>query len=412
MRDTIKAAGSKINYKAPEPFAYGLFSVACRIFNALIFKRKLLRNELKNAEGPFVVLANHECSLDCVNIVGLTRRRLTFVVSYAFFNTLPIRSLLARAGVITKQQFQTKVSDIKKMKAVVDNGQGLVLYPAGLMTENGLSTPIPKGTWNLLKWLGADVYIARTTGSYYVMPKWTSGFRPGRTYMDVYKLFSADELKTLAEEEIRARGEEALRFDAYREQDKYNVSYKNGSDINGFENVLYRCPECGKKYTVRPVGRETLECSECGFTRRASDTGLFSDPKNGSGEYRYASDWSRKIRSMLASEIGEGFAMELPCDIQVIDFEKKCFRPAGDGVVTLNAKQLTVQGTVDGASLEITESVTALPYLPFSPGKRFEIQTSDQSYRCYPKDGRKVMEFINALSILNERAEKATAKSV
>jgi len=43
---------------------------------------------------------------------------------------------------------------------------------------------------------------------------------------------------------------------------------------------------------------------------------------------------------------------------------------------------------------------------------RSQRHTSNQSYRCYPKDGCKIMEFINALRILNERAEKATAKSV
>ena len=30
-----------------------------------------------------------------------------------------------------------------------------------------------------------------------VMPKWSKGLRPGRTYMDIYKLFSKEELKQM-----------------------------------------------------------------------------------------------------------------------------------------------------------------------------------------------------------------------
>ena len=397
-------------YTRPGRFAYGFLGFACRIVNLLIFKRKILRNELKDAKGPFVVLANHECALDCVNVVGLTKRKMTFVVSFAFFNTLPVRGLLKKAGVIVKQQFQTKISDLKKMKAVVDSREGLVIYPAGLMTENGLSTPIPKGTWSLLKWLGVDVYVAKTVGSYFVMPKWTKGFRPGRTYMDVYKLFSAGDVKALPESEIRERAEAALEFDAYRDQETYKVKYKNGANIRGLEKVLYRCPVCGEKYTVSAVNDTTLACSECGFSRTADDTGFFSDPEGKSTDYRYASDWSKDIIKMLSEEIGEDFSMSLPCRIEVIDFEKKCFRPAGEGTVTLDSRQLSLSATVDGEKFDLVQSVSTLPYLPSSPGKRFEIQTSEQSYRCYPEDGHRVVEFINALHILNERAEHAAVK--
>ena len=76
-------------------------------------------------------------------------------------------------GVIPKQQFQTTVTDMKNMKAVVEAGQPLVIYPAGLMCEDGLSTPVPKATYKFLKWMNVDVYMARTEGSYFVMPKWS-----------------------------------------------------------------------------------------------------------------------------------------------------------------------------------------------------------------------------------------------
>lgn len=107
---------------------------------------------------------------------------------------------------------------MRRIKAVIENGESLVIYPAGLMCEDGISTPIPQATYKFLKWLDADVYVARASGTYFTMPKWTKGFRPGRTYMDIYKLFDRNELKKLSVGEIKERTDGAILFDAYREQ--------------------------------------------------------------------------------------------------------------------------------------------------------------------------------------------------
>ena len=72
------------------------------------------------------------------------------------------------------------------MKAVVEEKGILVIYPAGLMCEDGLSTPIPNATFRFLQWMHADVYMAKTYGTYFCTPKWSKKRRRGRTYLDVY----------------------------------------------------------------------------------------------------------------------------------------------------------------------------------------------------------------------------------
>jgi len=186
-------------YKKPNLFFYRLAQVASNIVAKLIFKRSFLRNELKGKKGPYIVIANHEAALDFVNLIGATSQRMSFVISNSFYNTLPIKKIFDKIGVIPKQQFQTSVRDLKMMKAVIDAGQPLVIYPAGLMCEDGLSTPIPSATYKFLKMMKTDIYVARTTGTYFVTPKWAKGIRPGRTYMDIYKLFSKEELKELVD---------------------------------------------------------------------------------------------------------------------------------------------------------------------------------------------------------------------
>ena len=179
-----------MDYQKPNTAVYRIAQGISWLAASLVFRLKILRNEIKDQEGPYLVIANHQCALDFVNLIVATSRPMTFVLSKSFFSTLPIQGWLKQLGVIPKQQFQTTVSDMKKMKAVVEAGEPLVIYPAGLMCEDGLSTPVPKATYKFIKWMNVDVYMAKTQGSYFVMPKWSGKLRPGRTTMDIFRLFT------------------------------------------------------------------------------------------------------------------------------------------------------------------------------------------------------------------------------
>lgn len=227
-------------YKKPNLFCYRIAQAASWLVATFVFRRQILRNEIRGKKGPFVVIANHQAALDFVNLMGLSRRPMSFVISNAFYRALPLTGFMDRMGVIPKQQFQTSLKDMKRMKAVIDHGAPLVIYPAGLMCEDGLSTPIPRATYKFLKWLDVDIYVARVSGTYFAMPKWSGKLRPGRTEIDVYQLFRKEELAALELATIRERTEAAMRFDAYRDQEALQISYSD--NIEGLENVLCLAP--------------------------------------------------------------------------------------------------------------------------------------------------------------------------
>ena len=87
-------------------FCYRITQVVAFFVAKFIFKRKFVRNEIKGKKGPFVVIANHQASLDFVNLIGATKTPMSFVISNSFFNSLPITSFMKKVGVIPKQQFQ------------------------------------------------------------------------------------------------------------------------------------------------------------------------------------------------------------------------------------------------------------------------------------------------------------------
>ena len=386
-----------MKYTRPNRLYYRVAQVASWVVATAVFRRKILRNEIKGKKGPYVVIANHQSQLDFVNLIGLTHRPMTFVISHSFYNSLPIKGFLDQMGVIPKQQFQTAVRDLRRMKYVLAEGEPLVIYPAGLMCEDGISTPIPGATYKFLKWLNVDVYAARTKGAYFVMPKWSGKLRPGRTEMDVYRLFTKEELKALPLDEVKKRTDEALLFDAYREQETMRAVYSGGDNIRGLENVLYVCPHCGGEFTVNSAGKRALRCSACGFSVKSDRYGFLRETSAFGTGLRYVSDWSRKIFNAQLERLRTGKEQMLssPIRIHMIDRGEQKFRQAGTGVLTLTAEGFTIRGMLRGKPLEFEQSIAGIPTLPFKPGRHLEIQQGQEIYRCLPKEGRLVMKFIN-----------------
>ena len=401
-----------MRYQKPNSFLYVIAQIVSAAAARFLYRPQFLRNEIKNKKGAFVVIANHQSMLDFVNLIGATRRPMHFVISNSFYNTLPIRGFMRRLGVIPKQQFQTATRDLKTMKTAVERGQPLVIYPAGLMCEDGLSTPIPVATYKFLKWLGVDVYIAKTSGAYFVMPKWSKKIRRGRTYMDIYQLFSAEELKTMDLEMIRQKTDAVMLFDAYREQEQLRIPYRNGANLQGLEHVLYQCPHCKQEFTVATAGKKIF-CQECGFTHESDDYGFLHQTGNVGQEIRHISDWSRMIYQDMfqKTESGQYAPLSAKVSISVINRKKKKFLPAGQGVLTLTKETFRLQGTVQDQMLDIEVTAGTFPSLPFSPGKYLEFQHGDQIYRCMPEDGRVVMKFINLIKVLYEKTWREEKKS-
>ena len=400
-----------MNYTKPNKFYYRIAQAACWVVSKVIFQNKVLRNEIRGKGGPFVVIANHECVYDFANLICTTSKPMSFVISRSFFSSLPIKGFLEKMGVIPKQQFQTTVKDMKRMKAVIDHGAPLVIYPAGLMCEDGLSTPIPGATYKFLKWLGVDVYVARSVCSYFVMPKWTSGMRPGKTSIDIYKLFSADVLAQTPVEEVKQAVENALLFDAYREQENSPSRFWKNDDLQGLEHVLYVCPHCGGEHTISVENKNTLRCSRCGYAQQGDKFGFLHKISSVGDEIRYVSDWSRLIYRRMKDQLRSDPEANLhsACTFRMVSAAQNRFVDVGSGAITLSRAGFHLTGHIHGEDVDFTVPVGNVPTLPFSPGKYLEIQHGSDIYRCVLTDGKLVMQFINVVKIFFELKNEALA---
>ena len=402
-----KRTAKKVN-PAPGKFNYRMAQAAAFVMSKYLFKKRYIRNELRHAKGPAIVLCNHEAALDFVNVLGAANQPINFVVSNSFYSSLPFKRGMDRLKVIPKQQFQTSMHELSRMREIIDSGGILGIYPAGLMCEDGIGTPIPAATYRFIQWFKADIYIARSYGSYFVKPKWAKKVRRGRTYIDIYKLVDKEELHKLSADEFKNMAERALSFDAYREQDELRLKYKGCECIEGLEDVLYLCPNCGGEFTVKATSRDTLSCTACSYAERSDRYGMLEKVSEVGEGIRYVSDWARKIRARVMDELNSGTALPitLPSTLHAINKKTSKFEEVGRVTFTLTEDKIILDGTAYGEPLLREVSVTPFASVPFKAGVFLEVQNGEEIWRILPDDGRQVMRTVNFIKAIYERNNK------
>ena len=369
-------------YKKPNRFIYIFYKYISKLISKFKLNLKVERNELKGKKGSFVVLANHESVIDFVTLSGNIPTS-HFVISQSFYNTLPIKKLMSSVGVIPKQQFQTSITDLKRIKEVVDNNMPLAIYPAGLMSEQGLTTPIPSSTGKFVKWLNQDVYIAKVKGTYLSKPKWSLKWRKGKTTLEIYKLLSKEELENKSDEETFSLIISELFFDAYKNQEISMIKFKNGDNIVGLESVLYKCPKCGKEFSMYSANNNMLICKECGNSCVADCYGFLNKRTEQDVIFKHPSDWARQIEEELYEEIksNDEFLLSDDCQVFLLNIKKHKYEYAGDAKISLDKKKIVLSGKINGEFIEKEFNSQEYISLPFTPNKHFEIQDGGISYR-------------------------------
>ena len=389
----------KTVYRRPNALLYGIVRLVSKLACKLVFPLKVQRNELTGTAGRRILICNHEAAIDFLPVYAAVKERCHMVASNSIVMSIPVVApLAARTGVICKNQFQTLIGDMRKMKQVVDNGGLLVIFPAGMMTESGTSTPIPRATAKALKWLDADVYVGKVGGTYLTGPKWSKVSRKGQITLDIYKLASREEFSALSVEQAEALVDGHLAFDAYRANEVNKIPYKKGDNVEGLDQVLFRCPSCGKDFTVRAEGSR-LSCTDCGFALESDVYGLLHDPDGAEPLFRYPSDWYAQIQQEIDALVAAdpGYRFTARADIYKINGKHHRYEKAGRAAVTMTFEQFILDGELFGAPFYQEIPTAPFPILPFQPGKRFEIQVGRDIFRICPDEPREVMRWIMVL---------------
>ena len=363
-------------------------------------------NKIGKPEAPAIVLCNHGSFIDFIYAAALLRKyKPHFIVARLYFYHKLLGWLLRKVGAFPKSMFAMDMENAKNCLTVLKDGEILAMMPEARLSTAGRFEDIQGSTYSFIKKSGVNVYTVKIGGDYLADPKWGKGFRRGAVVeaeLDI--LYTAQQVKDLSLEQLKAGIEERLSYDEFRWlQQRPKLRYHSRRMAEGLDNILAVCPVCGRKHTLT-TKKDKICCERCGYLTSLNDRYGFDDG------FRFAdlSQWYDWQTALLEKEIteNENFSLSSQVELRLPSDGNGLTRHGGNGVCTLNREGLTYLGTKDGENVELHFSIQRIYRLLFGAGENFEIYDGTQILYFVPEEKRSAVDWYMASRVLYDLAAK------
>lgn len=326
---------------APNPVIYEIARVVAQVIMWLTGGFRCTGDTLPK-EGPLLVLASHQGMLDFVPVgLALRGRRVRFVITERFLRGGLLSRVLRWMAVIPKTQFQADPRCITQMLRTLRAGGTVGLFPAGQTSMCGVPGEISPVITKLVKKAGANVVAVRLQGSFFAKARFIRGIHRCPIHAEVKLLYTPEQLKTASEEEIYQAILEGLYYDEFAWQAQHNIKVRSNKHADGYDKVLYACPNCASLYTIRSE-ENTVRCTACGVEATlGQDMRLYWEDEMALPEN--LRDWY--FRQQWAAEealMHPGYQLEVP--VTVMDFPEGKETLAGKGKLVLDREGIRYTG--------------------------------------------------------------------
>lgn len=393
-------AKKKENLK-PNGFAWWIYrtysAIAMKLKFNVKYDREVFNN--RNKKEGCIVLYNHACNSDhFISTAFFGKTRVNYVITKRFMFFPPIRFVLNLVKAIHRDQFKNDTSSILKMRRVIEQGGIIAIAPAGQVSINGEMPEVNPIIVKLLKMCKADVYTLQTFGSYLAQPKWALNKRKYPITVKCVKTLSKEEVKSLDADACYEKIVKDLNINDRINQKELMFEIKGKGKALGLENILYICPKCGKKYTIRTNDDEII-CDDCGNTVVYNKYGFLE----GKGEnYVLMKDealWCNYQKHQIMKEI-KAKTYYLESNVAFYTNPNKEFKleHVGDGKLIFDIDSLKYIGTKCGKEYVKEFNLKVAVQLPFVPAVRFNIPDEEGMLEFVPENKREVMEWVQAIA--------------
>lgn len=379
----------KENDGTPDSPVYGaLFRVAdliCRRRSNVRTNDGLIRGHA----GPYLLLCNHESFWDFYYVHRLVQDRNPVFVLNRFYFMNPLLSWIGRkTGMIPKRMFTADFETPIRMLRTLKRGYSVVLFPEGRLSVDGRPNPIVENSAAFFRRLGVDIALATIHGAYFASPKWRKHSYPSQVQVDVKRVLTPAQMKSMTDDELQALIAATLSFDESAQQQ--NV-YPQKNKALGLENLLYRCADCGALYATEGMGND-LVCRACGSIHTLNEQYRFTSGPETIGAYY------ERIKEMERAQLS---ALHLEAPVRAVMFQEKRPRKVPDeGICTLTTEAFTFRSHRGTLSVPLSQ----LPALPFSCNEEFETYFHGNLYYFYPTENRRqVIRWALLVDLLNEK---------
>lgn len=254
--------------------------------------------EICEAEGPLLVLANHNTDWDPLLLALAFPKYMSFVASEHIFRWgVAAKAIIFLLNPIARLKGTTAGDTAMTMLRRIKKGVNVAMFAEGNRSFDGLTGTILPATGKLARSSGATLVTYRFDGGYFTCPRWAgSSLRRGKLTGRVMNVYSPEQLKSMSPAEVNAAIRRDLFVDAYAVQREWMVPFKGKNLAEHLETVLCRCPKCGKLDTMRSAGN-TLSCV-CGFSVKYNEYGFF---EGNDAPFDNVTEWDRYQSEQLCA---------------------------------------------------------------------------------------------------------------
>jgi hypothetical protein len=248
-------------------------------------------------------------------------------------------------------------------------------------------------------------------GSYLSRPRWSSsGNRRGHVTIESHVLLTAEQVKGMTVDAIRAVLETAIHHNEYDWQRTARVPFLSKAPAESLDTILHKCPACHGDWVLRTKGRR-LFCSACGNAAVMDDFGLLSPETPESVVFEDAAAWNAWQRQEMSAVVARSdFRLESRVKLRSSDLEQP-FRDAGEGTIVLDCESLRYSGTDGERHIEQVFPLPGILGISADYGENFEIVMDKTTYRFFLEQGQQVISYAHAVDILRESIVRKSGKT-
>ena len=373
-------------------------------------KRKMrvqLTNNVGKVEKPSIVICNHGSFYDFVFAGKLLKfDRPHFIAARMFFHNKWLRWIIEKTGGFPKSMFTTDLENAKNCLKVLNNNGVLGLMPEARLSASGRMESIQDVTMKFIKRAGVPVYVIKLNGAYLAKPKWGDKMRKGGLVTATLDLLmTADEVKSLDQNEFREKIENALRYDEWAWLENHpEIEYHHDTLANGVENILCVCPNCKSEHTLQANGK-TITCEKCDMVVTMDNRYALSGV-----EFKNIGEWYDWQKGVLRERIENDADFCITSKVKLHHLDKKRKKTteyAGEGEVCLDKSGLRYDGTEYGKNISKFFPMENIYRILFGAGEDFEIYEDKELYYFVPENKRECVTYSLVSEIFKEKEEQS-----
>ncbi len=318
-------------------------------------------DSVSDCDGPCFVIFNHLSRIDHMYVSGACYPRITnMVAGHSEFYRKKFSFVFWLDKVIPKKNYSPDRLAIRGISEVIKKGGCVTFAPEGLASDYGGNKPIVPGTSKMFKHFKVPVYLCYLEGQYLQNTKVCLDERFGETHATMSLLFSKDDVDRLSVEEMDDIINEKFRRNEYEWAKEKQIKWETkGRICHRLEDFCYKCPKCGKEFTMEGVG-DKITCKNCGNGASMDDYYQFH-PYENAVIPASPFEWVENERMDIIKEIraNPDYFFEDDCQIGNLDQYKllgknKTSKIVGEGKIRIDHKGLHYKGTRNNEPYEFS----------------------------------------------------------